>query len=367
MRHAVIIGGGVAGSVAAAVLARAGHAPLLLERSSGAQHKVCGEFLSWEAADGLRAVGFDAHAIGGSRIGQVRLFAGRRSVIADLPRPAIGISRLVLDEALLAHASSCGARIERGSAVRAATACAGGFDLDVDGVTLRARELLLATGKTTLRGLARRIEGQQVTDDLVGFKAHYRLRPAQTRALAGAVELHLSGAGGYAGLQLVEGATANLCLLLPRGKLAAGSVAWEHALAELCTASPNLGERLAGAEMLFDRPLAISGVPYGFVHCAAADDPPGLIRLGDQFAVVHSFTGDGMAMAVISGVMAAGAEGGGRSYHAALARRVRRPVRLSAALHACLRLSPSGAAVVAILALCPPLLTAIARLTRVRA
>ncbi len=366
MRDAVIIGGGVAGSVAAAVLARAGHAPLLLERSSGAQHKVCGEFLSWEAADGLRATGFDADAIGGARIERVRLFAGRRSVAAALPRPAVGISRFVLDEALLAHASACGARIERGAAVRAATACAGGFDLDVDGVTLRARELLLATGKTTLRGLARRIEGQQVSNDLVGFKAHYRLRPAQTKALAGAVELHLSGAGGYAGLQLVEGATANLCLLLPRRKLAAGGGAWEHALQDLCAASPVLGERLAGAEMLFDRPLAIAGVPYGFVHCATGDDPPGLFRLGDQFAVVHSFTGDGMAMAVTSGAMTVGAEGGGRSFHAALARRVRRPVRLSAALHACLRSSPSGAVLVAILRLCPPLLSSVARLTRVR-
>lgn len=366
MRAAVIIGGGVAGAVAAAVLARAGHAPLLLERSSSAQHKVCGEFLSWEAADGLRAAGFDAHALGGSRIEQVRLFAGRRSLTAVLPRPALGISRYVLDQALLAHASACGARIERGAAVRTATACAGGFELNVDGVTLRARQLLLATGKTTLRGLARRIEGQQVSDDLVGFKAHFRLRPAQTAAIAGAVELHLSGAGGYAGLQLIEGAAANLCLLLPRRRLAAGSVAWDHAVAELCTASPMLGERLAGAELLFDRPLAIAGVPYGFMYCAAGDDPPGLIRLGDQFAVVHSFTGDGMAIAVTSGAMSVAAQGASRSFHAALARRVRRPLRLSVALHACLRLPHAGAALVAILALCPPLLSTLARLTRVR-
>lgn len=367
MRDGVIVGGGVAGSVAAAMLARAGRRPLVFERSSGAHHKVCGEFLSWEAADALRSAGFDPRTLGGSRIDTVRVFAGRRSAEATLPRPATGISRFALDEALIVHAAACGARIERGAAVRSATACEGGFDLDIDGVALRAGALMLATGKTTLRGLARGVEGQRLIVDLVGFKAHYRLRPAQSAKLAGAVELHLSVAGGYAGLQLVEGGRANLCLLAPRKGLAGRDGAWERALADIFAASPVLAERLAGAEALFERPLAVSGVPYGFVHRTSDGDPPGLVRLGDQFAVVHSFTGDGMAMAATGGAMAEAAQAGGPAFHAALARRVARPVRVSSGLHALLRAPHCAAAAVAILRLCPLLLSAAARYTRVMA
>jgi flavin-dependent dehydrogenase len=58
----VIVGGGIAGAVAAATLARAGERPLVLERSRGPHHKVCGEFLSWEAADRIAALGFDLAA-----------------------------------------------------------------------------------------------------------------------------------------------------------------------------------------------------------------------------------------------------------------------------------------------------------------
>ena len=57
---------------------------------------------------------------------------------------------------------------------------------------------------------------------------------------------------------------------------------------------------------------------------------PGLFRLGDQKAVIHSFTGDGMAMALHSAFMAAGfflAEGGSAQYNVAMQNALRQPVR----------------------------------------
>ena len=66
MEEIAIIGGGLAGSSAACVLARAGRPVLLIERTAEPHHKVCGEFLSIEAQayladlqylrDGARAV-----------------------------------------------------------------------------------------------------------------------------------------------------------------------------------------------------------------------------------------------------------------------------------------------------------------------
>ena len=45
----VVIGGGVAGSTAAYHLAKLGYNVVVLERTQGPHHKVCGEFLSFEA------------------------------------------------------------------------------------------------------------------------------------------------------------------------------------------------------------------------------------------------------------------------------------------------------------------------------
>jgi flavin-dependent dehydrogenase len=65
---------------------------------------------------------------------------------------------------------------------------------------------------------------------------------------------------------------------------------------------PHLATRLNGATPLLERPLAISSIPYGYVRTAAAD---GVWRLGDQAAVIPSFTGDGMSIALHSGRLAA--------------------------------------------------------------
>jgi hypothetical protein len=67
-----------------------------------------------------------------------------------------------------------------------------------------------------------------------------------------------------------------------------------------------LAERLDGAQACWDRPLAIFSIPYGYVRRngdgAGADQP---WRLGDQAAVIPSFAGDGMSIALHSACLAA--------------------------------------------------------------
>ena len=57
MTDALVLGGGLAGSGAAILLARAGRSVSLIERETGPHHNVCGEFLSIEARDHLEALG----------------------------------------------------------------------------------------------------------------------------------------------------------------------------------------------------------------------------------------------------------------------------------------------------------------------
>ena len=52
------------------------------------------------------------------------------------------------------------------------------------------------------------------------------------------------------------------------------------------------------------KPLSIYGIPYGFVHRAAAPSRR-LHRVGDQLAVIPSFSGDGIAIALHSAELAA--------------------------------------------------------------
>src|ERR1700741_5552203 len=100
VENAVVIGAGLAGSAVACRLARAGLAPLMLERDPQPRPAVCGEFLSIEAQAELARLGVDLDQYGASRITALRLVHGKVVAEADLPFMARGLSRKVLDEAL---------------------------------------------------------------------------------------------------------------------------------------------------------------------------------------------------------------------------------------------------------------------------
>ena len=78
-RDVVIVGGGPAGAAAAIRLAEAGRNVVVLERTAGAHHKVCGEFVSVEALGALARLGLDPAALGAVPIDRLRIVAGERS------------------------------------------------------------------------------------------------------------------------------------------------------------------------------------------------------------------------------------------------------------------------------------------------
>jgi menaquinone-9 beta-reductase len=363
----VIVGGGPAGSAAACLLARHGRRPLLLERETGAHDKVCGDFVSVEAQAALAALGLDVEALGGARIRRFRLVRGRQVAEADLPFAGVGLSRRVLDEALLQRAAAAGADLRRGAAAREVVA--DGADLRVDlrgGEAVAARTVLLATGKHDLRRPQR--QHARSPSDLIGFKTYLRLAPSETRALRDHVEIVLFR-GGYAGLQMVEGGRVNLCLLVERTLFEALGRSWDALLRGLEPACPHLARRIDGADVLLDRPLAITRIPYGLVHRAEAGEPAGLFRLGDQLAVIPSFAGDGLAIALHTARLAARhalADGrAGPAFHRAAARHLRGQIRLASTLAALGRTRFGGPGIVAAGRACPALLRSLAALTRV--
>lgn len=363
MKPVVIAGGGLAGAAAAAELARSGAAVTLYEREVGPVDKICGEFLSTEAQTSLRRIGFDVASLGGHKIDRLVLARGTKQVETALPFEGLGVTRRALDEALLAHAAFCGAQILRGQAVTNMDAT-DGVALEVAGETIRPALLFLATGKHEMRGL-RRIA--PVPLDLVGFKMYFRLKTHQQAMLAHKIELILF-TDGYAGLQLVEGDKANLCLLTGRARLKRLENKWPALLEELCTESPYLAQMLQGAAPLLPQPLTIYRVPYGFIHRANAADPTELFRLGDQAGVIPSFTGDGMAIALHSAALAVACAQAGDSafeYHRRLAGDVSGQIRRAGWLYRAASAPGLQAAAFAFLQAVPASLAVAANLTRV--
>ena len=294
----LIVGGGLAGSAAAIMLARAGRSVVLIERESLPQNKVCGEFLSQEAMTYLGSLGIDLAALGAVAIRSVRLAGREGQSEAALPFEAMSLTRKRLDEELLGVAESAGARVLRGFRVQGIQRSGERWATELaDGQSLSGGVVFLATGKHDLHARARP-KGKQ--SDLVAFKMYWRLTPQQAAALEGHVELVLYR-GGYAGLQPVEEGAANLCCLIERAELQRLGGRWENLLAAMQRDCRLLRERLQDAVPLLEKPLAISAIPYGYVREAS----DGLWALGDQAAVIPSFTGDGMSIALHSGCLAA--------------------------------------------------------------
>jgi len=288
----LILGGGVAGCAAAIALARKGRAVTLIEREPAPRHKVCGEFLSGEALEDLHALGIGVASLGAVPIDYVRLAAARRAAEAPLPFPAASLTRKALDTALIAEAIAVGVRIERGRSVQAlgrTTSNVWRATLD-DGATYEAPTVFLATGKHDLRGHPRPEDPER----WVAFKTYFRLAPAQAAQLARASELMLYP-GGYGGIQPVEDGIANLCCVVQQRYFARAGNRWENFLARMQQDCPHLAMRLAGAEPLLTKPIAITHIPYGYIRRTTDD---GLYCVGDQAAVIPSFTGDGISIAL---------------------------------------------------------------------
>jgi menaquinone-9 beta-reductase len=325
--------------------------PVVIERCASEHDLVCGGFLGWDALAALQRIGLDPASLGARPIRRLRLVAGMRTIEADLPRAAAGLSRRRLDAALLRVAEDAGAAVLRGRAARALDGDCVRLD---DGEEMAADAVFLATGKHELRGAARQIEGRQVS---VGLRAALAPSPELERALAGTIELHLYD-GGYAGLLLQEDGSINLCLTVTRDRMTGRP---DELVAALAEEAPLLGERIGTVPSQWE---AVAGVPYGW---RARETAPGCYRVGDQAAVIASLAGDGIAIALASGVAAAYAclaGQGAPAWQRDFARRAARPIRVAEALRR-LAAKPLRRRLMMRLAGIPGLAKAAARLTRI--
>jgi flavin-dependent dehydrogenase len=323
----IAVGGGLAGAAFALELARNGAPVSVLESTRGPHHKVCGEFLSAEAQGLIAYLGIDLAALGATSIGRFRLAAAGRRADAPLPFRAAGLSRHLLDQAMLQAAEKAGAVVERGVTVSEMNPADGRVALRAGSRTFTAKAVALATGKHALRQYPRR------PSDMVGFKLQLRLAPGAHAFLENVVQLVMFN-GGYVGALIVEDRLANFCWVLHGALLKRVGADWPSQAAYFAAQSELLGELLRGAEPCWDKPVAVAAVPYGYLRTDAI--AANILPVGDQLAVIPSFTGEGMAISLYSGIAAAQAVLAGEaaaSFQRRLTDRLRPQFRVASAIN----------------------------------
>lgn len=367
-----VVGGGLAGTVFSMVLARAGLSVLLVEKDRFPRDKLCGEFLSPESTAALDAVGAwtGIAAWAPPTLNTARFTTSRgKQTRFRLSQAGFGVSRYRLDAYLWQQAQECGVQTLRGTVHSVEAVPEGGHRLLVQ--TDGEAQTRQVSGWVGAFGRHSRMDAhwggrRAKSGRWVGIKRHHR--DVAAADLGSAVEIH-SFAGGYCGVNRVEGDRVNVCALVTSmwAKRAGPKDRWFEAMAE---ANPLLARRLAGLEPDPERStLAVSAIDFArFEPCR-----DGVPLLGDAAAMIAPLAGDGQGMALTSATMLAesilqsGPEEAMERWAVSYRRRFKARLQLGRALQGAL-LHPWGAeCLVGACRLVPGLGTFLAERTRERA
>jgi flavin-dependent dehydrogenase len=288
-----VIGGGPAGSAAAITAARAGRRVLLLEAGRYPRHKVCGEFLSAEALHPLREllaarVGILA---GQPLISRVRLFLDGATREINLLPPALSLPRILLDATLWDAATAAGVDARSNATAQSITRTASSlFTIRTADTAFEAAAVVDASGRHS-----RLHHATRGRDTAIGLKAH-----AFAEADQGKLDLYFFR-GGYCGVQPVAPDQINICALVdPRTA---------SSLPELFEQCPALRARSNDWQFSM-KPIVTAGLAPG-LRLAEED---GILRAGDAAGFIDPFAGDGISLALRSGMLAGALAAAPRRY-----------------------------------------------------
>jgi flavin-dependent dehydrogenase len=284
----IVMGGGPGGSSAAITAAREGWRVLLVERGRFPRHKVCGEFVSTESLALLKWLLGESQQDPLHRslqLSESRLFLDGRMVRVPVNPPAASIARYELDLALWNAAENAGVSALQETTVQGITG-EGLFRVATSAGEFRGRAVINATGRWSN---LKRADDASTSTRWLGLKAHFH---GDTEP---SVDLYFFE-GGYCGVQPVRSPDGsillNACALVRAGVastleevlgrhpwLAARSRSWTAAFAPIST-----------FPVILRQPMPVSG---------------SVLNAGDAAGFVDPFVGDGIALALRGGNLAA--------------------------------------------------------------
>jgi flavin-dependent dehydrogenase len=272
-RELTIIGGGLAGLTLGIGLRQRGVPVSLYEAGSLPRHRVCGEFICGKGAATLDAMGLSKHLADAVMHDEVYWYRNNKKLFRhQLPIPATGISRYLLDQRLSETFTQLGGNLHYNDRVR----------LDADSPPEAG--VVLCNGRQRATGKPR----------WLGMKVHLK----QMAPKANGLSVYL-GHGCYVGLSAIEGGQFNLCgLFRLRADIKGGKIdrlmdyLQACGLDELC----RLLQKSEVDESSFCAVAALDFAPPSIV--------PETLTVGDQFGMIAPFTGNGMSIALESAYMA---------------------------------------------------------------
>ncbi|MCH9769913.1 MAG: FAD-dependent monooxygenase [Gammaproteobacteria bacterium] len=267
----VIIGGGAAGLSAAIQLAKLGHASLVLEKNEFKTPRMCGEFLSPECLPILQSWQIKPAC----RIREIKFhYANGDQLQMDLPLMAGSMIRSELETALFDYAKALGVELRaKQNITQIIPHVSGKIELQIAGqASVFAECVIVSAGRY-----------HQTSSETIflyeGQKAHFR-----GQDIPDCLEMHIAP-GAYFGVIPVAKDLVNVALLMRAGQALPASftkrlAAWQRVDEWLQGRIPEFGIKPN---------LNIKNV----------------YQVGDAAASIPPITGDGVGMAVTSGVMVA--------------------------------------------------------------
>ncbi|MEM9984280.1 MAG: NAD(P)/FAD-dependent oxidoreductase [Bacteroidota bacterium] len=291
----IIIGGGLAGLTAALKAQRAGLSVALIDKGAYPRHRVCGEYVSLEVLPIFEEVGVDLYSLAPKRLSRFTLSSPQgKQVNLALPLGGLGISRFAFDFHLYQVALKRGVQFHLNETVREIRRRGDLFEV-TNGKSIRtSRGVISAHGKrsTLDRFWQRKFFFNRSPYLGVKFHAEWNMPDDE-------VILHNFQAG-YCGVSKIENDLVNICYLSTRDHLRKyGSI--ERMEQMVLHRNPHLKAVLQAAVRVWDKPLVINEISF------AAKQPvlDGVLMAGDAAGLITPLCGNGMAMAIQGGNMAA--------------------------------------------------------------
>lgn len=297
-KRVLVIGGGLAGLISSCVLAKNGVEVVLFEKKQYPFHRVCGEYISNEVIDFLTREGLLPAHIDFPKIGQFEFTdthgKGSRT---PLDLGGFGLSRYVLDYWLVQKAMQLGVTLlERSNVIDVIyDQTADKFELELAGGEKYLGDFVIAAhGKRSKIDKVLHRPFIEKRSPYIGVK--YHIKADLDRSV---VALH-NFEGGYCGVNAIEDQKFNLCYLGSREQLRSyGSI--DEMEKHVLMKNPVLNRIFKESEFLFDKPEVINEI--NFEPKLPVENH--LLMVGDAAGLITPLCGNGMAMAIHAGKIAA--------------------------------------------------------------
>ena len=285
-----IIGGGLAGLIAAIDLSKRNFSVLLFEKNDYPKHKVCGEFISNEVLPYLKYLDLDIESLNPTKINKTQLSThSGKTIESDLPLGGFGISRFALDNYLYTTFLELGGKV-----VKEVVTKVGFFN---DDFTVFTQNNDIYTSKIVLGAFGKRSN--------LDMQLHRKFIKQKSPWLA--VKAHYSGDfpndlvglhnfnGGYCGVSKVENNAINICYLVKYNSFKKFKDIKDFQK-NVMYKNKNLETIFKKSKIIFKKPLTISQISF--------EDKPKIenhmLMIGDAAGLIHPLCGNGMAMAIHS-------------------------------------------------------------------